>query len=297
MDRASPVLYKPGHPATLVRMTILWSKGQWLDAGDFAVTPTDRGISVGLGLFETILAVDGTPVFAERHLARLRAGCARLGWQPELPQGAPLLRELLQRNRLTTGRTKIRLAITGGSGPLHGLTLGPDHQIWMTAAPVADAPLTTTASLSPWVRNERSPLAGLKCASYAENLLALEHAAQLGFDQAVLLNSRGKLCEAATANLFWVKDGQLLTPTLASGCLPGITRGVVIELADQLGLPCTQADLPLPDLLAADEWFLTSSIHGPVGVTRLDERDFPPGPLTHALRAAWNAVIQRQLGS
>lgn len=277
-------------------MTILWANSQWLDARDFAVSPADRGISLGLGLFETILAVDGTPVFVERHLARLRAGCARLGWQPELPEGPKIMRELLQWNHLTTGRAKIRLAITGGSGPLHELALGPDHQLWMTAAAVADAPLTTTASLSPWVRNERSPLAGLKCAAYAENLLALEHAAQLGFEQCVLLNSRGQLCEAATANLFVVKHGQLLTPALASGCLPGITRGVVIELAAQLGLPCTQGELTLPDLLDSDEWFLTSAIRGPVGGSRLEQRDFPPGPLTHLLREAWQAAIQRQPG-
>ena len=159
-------------------MTILWSNGQWLDAGDFTVTPTDRGITLGLGLFETILAVDGAPVFGERHLARLRAGCARLGWHLELPDdGTQVMRQLLHWNHLTTGQSKIRIAISGGSGPLDALALGADHQICMTAAPVAAAPPTTTANLSPWVRNERSPLAGLKCASYAENLIAMDHAA------------------------------------------------------------------------------------------------------------------------
>lgn len=276
-------------------MTILWANGQWLDARSFAVSPTDRGFSLGLGLFETILAVAGAPVFAARHLARLRAGCARLGWHPVLPDGTQIMRELLHWNHLSAGRAKIRLAVTGGSGSLHELALGPDHQVWLSAAAVADAPPTTTANLSPWVRNERSPLAGLKGASYADNLVALDHAARLGFGQTVLLNTRGQLCEAATANLFVVKHGQLLTPSLESGCLPGITRGVVIELAAQLGLPCTQGQFTLPDLLAADEWFLTSAVRGPTGVTRLDQRDFPPGPLTHVLREAWQAAIQRDL--
>src|ERR1035437_4780740 len=141
-------------------MSTLWVNGRWLDALDFPACPGDRGLTVGLGLFETILALDGEPVFAERHLARLRAACQRLGWQPELPDGAPMLRELLKRNHLADGRARLRLALTGGSSTTRDLALGGDHLVWMTAVAAADAPPTTTACLSPWLRNERSPLAG-----------------------------------------------------------------------------------------------------------------------------------------
>ena len=271
-------------------MTILWGNGQWLDELEFALSPTDRGVTVGLGLFETILAADGEPIFAGLHLARLRASCERLGWQPELPDCLPVMRELLARNQLTRGRARLRVAITGGSGPIHELALGADHAVWMTAAHAAAAPPTTSANLSRWVRNERSPLAGLKCASYAENLVALAEAARLGFEETVFLNTRGQLCETATANLFVVRNGQLLTPSLASGCLPGITRGVVIELAGHLGIPCSQGELSLPDLRAAEECFLTSSIRGLMGVDRFEQIHFPPGPLTHTLREAWHAA-------
>ena len=274
-------------------MNHLWCNGQWLDALDFPASPTDRGVTLGLGLFETILAIDGTPIFAGRHLSRLRSGCERLGWDPELPDLPKIIGELVHRNELTSGRARIRLAITGGSGTLRHLALGPDHLVWMTAVPAPDAPLTTSANLSPWLRNERSPLAGLKCASYAENLAALEHAYQLGFEETLFLNTRGNLCEAATANLFLVRNARLLTPSPASGCLPGITRGVVIGLAAQHGIPCEEGDLSEEDLHAAEELFLTSSIRGLTGVSLFEKRTFPPGPMTRFLREAWHEAALR----
>lgn len=264
-----------------------------MDAFDFTASPADRSLILGLGLFETILALDGRPIHAERHLARFLASCERLGWQPVLPDLPEIMAELIGVNGLNIGRARIRLAISGGSGLIHDLSLGSDHRVWMTAVPAADAPPTTTANLSPWLRNEHSALAGLKCASYAENLIALEHADRLGFEETVFLNTSGGLCEAATSNLFLVKSGGILTPSLDSGCLPGITREIVIELAGKLGIPCAERRLDLADLHGADELFLTSSIRGLMGVSRFEERIFPPGPVTHALRDAWNAVTMR----
>lgn len=272
-------------------MTHVWSNGQWLETAKILVSAGDRGLGLGLGLFETLLVSDGEPVFAERHLARLHAACLRLGWHPEFPCFPDLMRELVQRNDLRRGRARIRLALTGGSGPLDDLALGADYRIWMTAARALAPPATTSACLSPWIKNERSPLAGLKCASYAENLLAMDHAARLGFEETVFLNTAGHLCEAAASNLFLVKNGHLFTPSLASGCLPGITRAVVIELAGTLGISCSEADLSEKDLESADELLLTSSIRGLVGVSRFEKRIFPPGDITHALRGAWDAAV------
>lgn len=276
-------------------MKQLWCNGQWLEASGIRLSSTDRGVTLGLGLFETLLALDGEPVFTGRHLARLHGSCERLGWDPELPEIREIMVELLQRNALTTGRARIRLTLTGGSGPLHELALGADHALWLTATPAAPTRPTTTANLSPWRRNEHSPLAGMKCAAYAENLVALEHAARLGFEETVMPNLAGHLCEAATANLFLVKDGRLLTPTLASGCLPGITRAVVIELAETLGIPCEARELSLADLHAADEVMLTSAMRGPTGMTRFEDRNFTAGPVTGALREAWIAATRRKI--
>ncbi len=245
----------------------------------------------GLGLFETILAVDGRPIFVDLHLARLHAACQRLGWQIEWPELEGIMAELIVLNGLATGRARIRLSITGGSGLLQDLSPGADRLVWITAIPAAEAPLTTTANLAPWQRNERSPLAGLKCASYAENLLALENAARLGFEETVFLNTAGHLCEAATSNLFLVTHGCIATPALDSGCLPGITRFVVMDLASRHGIPCEERSLTRADLDAADGIFLTSTIRGIMGVSKFCAKTYPPDPLTETLRAAWDKAV------
>lgn len=274
-------------------MTALWCNGRWLDPIDFPASPLDRGITLGLGLFETVLALHGRPVFLARHLGRLRLGCARFGWTHpfhDLPEAA---RELLVRNRLATGRARIRLAITAGAGPFDHLAAGGDSLLWMIAMPAAESPRDIAIDIAPWPRNERSPLAGLKCASYAENLVALDHARRAGFQETLFLNTAGHLCEAATANLFLVRNQILFTPPLESGCLPGIAREVMLEVARRDGMETRTQSLLPGDLDAADEVFLTSSIRGLVRVSQVGGKTYPPGPVTPRLRGMWEAEIAR----
>jgi branched-subunit amino acid aminotransferase/4-amino-4-deoxychorismate lyase len=277
-------------------MSIIWCNGEFLDPSSFHIAPTDRGLMHGLGLFETILALDGKPVFAERHLARLRQGCEKLRWSLDVPDLLAVMAELISTNGFTFGRSRIRLAVTGGSGLIGDLAAGDDRLVWMTAARAPDPPATTTANLSPFFHNERAALSGLKCSAYAENLVAMDHARRLGFEETVFSNSSGNLCEAATSNVFLVKGGKLLTPSLASGCLPGVTREVVIQLAGRLEIPCEETELPAALIREADEIFLTSSIRGVMGVSRFEQRELPAGPLTGKLRVAWNSEVHRECG-
>lgn len=272
-------------------MSRIWCNGQWIESSDFRVSPTDRGLLHGLGLFETILAIDGRPVFADRHLARLQQSCRRLGGSLDLDGGGDIMCGLLEMNGFTSGRARIRISVTSGSGTIGDLAHGEDRIVLMTANLAAQPPDSTTANLSPFVRNERSALAGLKCASYAENPVALDHARRLGFEETVFLNTAGDLCEAATSNLFLVKDGVLLTPSLASGCLPGITREVVIGLASRLGIRCEEGALPATLIDVADELFLTSSIRGVMAVSRFGGREMAEGRITGELRLAWNTEV------
>lgn len=268
-------------------MSEIWCNGDWLPAEKYPGAAQDRGAFLGLGLFETLGAVNGLPVFARRHLARLRQSCERLGWSLDFPNFEETAAELLARNGLSSGRARLRLIVTAGSGPHDDLTPGADRLIWLSAFPGGDPPESTTLCLSPWPRNERSPLAGLKTACYAENLVALDHARRRGFQETVFLNTAGQICESATANVFLVNDGVVLTPSLDSGCLPGIGREVVCDLAAAHGIPCEQRALVLADLRSADEIFLTSSTRGPMAVTRFEERVLIPGTVTAALRKLW----------
>jgi branched-subunit amino acid aminotransferase/4-amino-4-deoxychorismate lyase len=264
-------------------MTQFWCNGEWL--AELPASPMDRGHLHGLALFETLLAIHGVPRFADRHLIRLAKGCEKLGWSMPHAHLSTIMEELLLRNGLEKGRARIRLTMTAGSGPLDDLAPGAGHLLWMAAFPAPEPPLSLAVTHSPWPRNENSPLAGLKCASYAENLIALDHARRLGFDEVVFTNTAGILCEAATANIFIVKNGQILTPSLDSGCLPGITREILLEEQE-----CLETALTYLDLLAADEIFLTSSTRGPLPVTRVGEMAFQVGPVMKELREGWLAA-------
>jgi branched-subunit amino acid aminotransferase/4-amino-4-deoxychorismate lyase len=119
----------------------------------------------------------------------------------------------------------------------------------------------------PWRRNPDSAISGIKSTSYAENLLAFMAARAAGADEALILNTRGELCEGATSNLWHVTAGKLCTPGLHSGCLPGVTRQIVLELCGEAGVEVDQSARGGAALGSADAIFLTSSIRGlhPVG--------------------------------
>jgi len=276
-------------------MAVFWVDGKWVEDSVLPVAATDRGFLHGLGLFETILAMEGKVKFPDRHLTRLQSGCDRLGWKPLPCDLTETMTELLKQNRLENRPARIRLAVTAGSGALDDPSQGDDRIVWMMAQPLAEMPTDIAVEISPWRRNEQSPLAGLKCASYAENLLALDGARRRGFSEALFLNTKGELCEAATANLFLVNGDRLLTPSLESGCLPGISRQLVFDLAERSGIRCSAQSLVLADLENATEVFLTSAIRGPVRITRIQDRILSKGKVFERVRTLWEQAVADSL--
>lgn len=229
-----------------------------------------------------MLALDGIPVALELHLTRMKAGAECLGLDgAKLGTGsiAAAMMGLLERAGLDRGRARVRLALSAGAGDLHRLEAGSDGMTWITVAACPPPPESVTLVTADFPRNERSPLAGIKCASYAGNLLALDRARRAGADEAVFFNTRGELCEAATANVFLVRGGEISTPPLASGCLPGTMRSRVMAMTAVNEVVLTAADLGV-----ADEMFVTSATRGVVPVVRMDGRALPAGPVAAGLR-------------
>lgn len=239
------------------------------------MSPADRGLTHGLGIFETLLALDGQPVALDLHLARMNEGAERLGLDAgKLAEEeiAAAMVGLLERAGLATGRARVRLAMSAGAGNLRCLEAGCDGLLWMTAAACPPPPVSMTMVMADFPHNERSPLSGIKCASYAENLIALDQARRAGADEALFLNTRGELCEAATANVFLVRGGKLFTPPLSSGCLPGTMRARVMAR-----IAVDEVVLTADDLAAADEVFVTSATRGAVAVVKIDDRAYRQG--------------------
>ncbi len=257
-------------------MSWIWCNGEFLE-GPLAISPADRGLTHGLGVFETLLALDGQPVALDLHLARMRDGAERLGLEGgKLIEAniATAMTGLLERAGLATGRARVRLALSAGAGDMRCLKPGSDGLLWITVAVCPPPPESLSLVTAEFPRNERSPLSGIKCASYAENLIALDQARRAGADEVLFFNTRGELCEAATANVFLVRDGQVLTPPLSSGCLPGTMRARVMAR-----IAVEERHLTAANVAAADEVFVTSATRGVVTVVKLDGRVLLAGPV------------------
>jgi branched-chain amino acid aminotransferase len=263
--------------------------GELLPDDDATISVFDHGLVAGDGVFETIKVANGVPFAMTRHLVRLRRSALGLGLpEPDIGQirdgalaviaasgGPPLAR--------------LRVTVTGGKSPL-GSERGdaPVTAIVAMAEQPAPAPAVDVVTV-PWPRNERGALTGLKTTSYGENVRALAYAAERGGSEAIFANTVGQLCEGAGTNVFVVVGGRLLTPSLASGCLAGVTRALVIEWAG-----AEEQTLSADALGAADEAFLSGTTRDVQPIRNVDGRPLPaaPGPVTRkaaeifALRSA-----------
>jgi branched-subunit amino acid aminotransferase/4-amino-4-deoxychorismate lyase len=136
------------------------------------------------------------------------------------------------------------------------------------------APTGLSLAVSPYRVNTSSPTSGIKSLNYLDHVLAWEEAQSRDFDEAVVLNERGEIVSATTANLFWAKNGTLHTPNLSTGALAGITRECVIDIASKHFIPLLEGVYEMTHLTDADEIFLTSSGLGVAPVTTFDFRRY-----------------------
>jgi branched-chain amino acid aminotransferase len=268
---------------------MVWCDGKFLKEDEFKVSPFDRGLCHGFSFFETILAVDGRPRLLTEHLDRLRQGLERLGvLSVELSDSGleNVIVTLLEKNELSLGMARVRFAVSLGSGPIN-LTDSGATWAWMTATRVEadDIPLRLTSA--PWRYSRESVLRGLKVGNYAEHLIAMDMARREGFDEMLFYNTSDELCEAAMANVFLIKGKALMTPSLDSGCLAGVTRRHVMAIARELGIACREKPLGHNDVKKADCLFLTSSIRGPVRVGVFNGESYAENPIFDSIRSAW----------
>lgn len=262
----------------------VWINGE---LGRDTVSVFDHGLTVGDGVFETVKLVRGEPFALTRHLERLASSARGLGL-PEPDEAlvrAGAAEVLAAAEPWELGR--LRISYTGGPGPL-GSDRGPDGPTTIIiAGEQKPFPATAAVTSVPWPRNEHGPLTGLKTTSYADNVVALAYAKERGSGEAIFGNLAGNLCEGTGSNIFLVLGGRLVTPTLASGCLAGVTRALVLEW-----IGAEEVDVPLAALADAEEAFLTSTTRDIQPIALIDGRELPVGPVTRkaqeafALRAA-----------
>jgi len=275
--------------------TWVWVDGVLTPAAEARVDALDHGLTVGDGVFEALKVVGSTPFAMSRHLRRLRRSAGAIGL--EVPLADHELVAAAADTITAAGGSearRLRITVTGGLGPLSSDRAEAPPTVLIAASPAPPWPATTEVVTVPWCRNERGALAGVKSTSYAENVKALDVAHRAGASEALFANTVGSLCEGTGSNIFVVLEGRLLTPTLASGCLAGITRELLLEVVE-----CTETDaLRLGDLRRAEEAFLTSStrdIHPIAAVDGSPLRTPCPGPLTLAAQQAFADLQTRTL--
>ncbi|MEU7004655.1 aminotransferase class IV [Nonomuraea sp. NPDC046570] len=255
----------------------VWVNGELYDPAQASVSVFDHGLMVGDGVFETVKVVAGHSFALTRHLDRLKLSAQRMDLpEPDVEAIADGVRRCLaEAPGWPLGR--IRITYTSGPGPL-----GSDRGDQGTTSVVIVGeqkpfPLTADVTVVPWPRNERGALSGVKSTSYGDNAKALAYAKARGGGEAIFGNLAGDLCEGTGSNIFIVRDGRLLTPTLASGCLAGVTRALVLEWCGG-----DEADVPLRALYEAEEAFLTSTTRDVQPIRLVDGQVLPaaPGPIT-----------------
>jgi len=270
--------------------------GQIVPENKAVVPVNDRGFLYGDGLFETIRVCRGRAFRLVQHLERLARGAEflKIKLPFPLPELQQYVRELIARNRAV--ESILRLALSRGVGERGYLPRNTNHPtIVMTLHP---APEFNPKRARDWEAITSShrvlvsdALAGFKTANKLVNILARVEAEEKGASEALLLNTKGEVVEAASSNLFWIQQGNIFTPPLGAGLLPGITRAVTIEICQNLGMPANERSVTTDELYRAEGIFLTQSAFGVVAINALDGHPISVPPLIQQLHRAYCELL------
>jgi branched-chain amino acid aminotransferase len=280
--------------------------GSVVPALEARVSVLDNGFTFGDAVYETLRTYHGRPFELARHLTRLRASSARLGFAIPVDD-AELGRQLdALLDRAANSESYIRLIVSRGVGDISyhfDRVAGPT--IVMVVKPLEPFPEAAyregidVAVVKVRRNNPQALDPAIKSCNLLNNILAVREAQAQGAEEALLLNDRGELAEGASTNLFVVKDGSVRTPPLAAGILAGITRDVLFGLLRDLHLPWSEEPMPLETLWTADEAFVTSSTREAMPIRAVDGQpvgDGRPGPVTRKVIAAFRAYADEGRG-
>ncbi len=284
-----------GHHVTSGAMVWLGDAfvGSVVPEDEALISVFDHGLTVGDGVFETVKVVQGVPFALTRHLKRLARSCEATG----LPRpdegllGQAIQETLIANAGLALDVARMRITVTAGPGPLGSDRTDSDVTIIVAITPQPPWGPTASVVTVPWTRNESGALVGVKSTSYAENVLALRYARERGADEGIFFNTMGEVCEGTGTNVFLVIGSTIVTPPLASGCLAGVTRELVIEWCGAVEKSISEAEAS-----TASEVFLTSSTRDIHPVTRWGDQEWlAPGPLTTQALNVFRDRAQHQL--
>jgi branched-chain amino acid aminotransferase len=286
----------------MTTLVYLSTVGRPVEPADAKVSVFDRGFLYGDSIYETMRTAGGKPVELPRHLARLRRSGESIGLL--LPISDEVIASAIDETHAASGNDEsyVRIIVTRGEGPIALDPRGVEDPTFVVIVtplvlPTAERYVRGISAVVVDVEKAGGGLIdpGIKTGNYLNNILALRQAIAKGGEDAIMCNAEGEVAEGATSNIFVVRGGEIVTPHLRVGLLPGITREVVCELADAMGRPVRHTTVRPAELRAADEVFLTSSVRGIMPVTKLDGAPIgtgQAGPITTQLHERYEAYIE-----
>ena len=266
---------------------------------DAVVPLNDRGFLLGDGLFETARVAHGRPFRLAQHLERLVRGADFL--KIILPFTAKEIQkfagELIGKNDLSDAM--LRVTLTRGVGTRGYSTKGADQPtLALTLHPLpaqnGDEPLQWSLITSSFRIPASDALSSFKTTSKILNVLARAEAEEKGADEALLVNANGEVAETAGGNLFWIYHDKICTAPTGRGVLPGITRAVVLEICQALGLETNKRVIKPEMLRNAEGIFVTQSAFGIIPVVAFDGLPVAPSPLVDQIASAYNEMLARE---
>ena len=259
------------------------------------LSPGQAGVTCGWGLFTTLRIMDGEAFAFERHWRRLEKDAAII--RMAIPYAGPRVRvnlqEAIRANGVTEGCARIYL-VYNQVGFWRSDEVMPQVDLIIYTAPLPEYREPVRLTLREHGRHAASPLAGVKTISWLPNVWSVSEAQKEGFDEVVLLNERGEVAECTAANVYLVKGDKILTPPLSSGCLEGVTRGILFEIAGEAAVSVKEQVLRPEDLYAADEVFISSTNRNVIGVGEIAGHALAvaPGPVTKRVDEAFGAYVK-----
>jgi len=263
------------------------------------LSPGQAGVICGWGLFTTLRIVDGEAFAFERHWRRLEKDAAtiRMPMSYAGPRVRVNLQEVIRANGVTEGCARIYL-VYNQVGFWRSEEAMPPVDLVIYTAPLPTYREPVRLSVRAHGRHAASPLAGVKTISWLTNVWSVAEAQKEGFDETILLNERGEVAECTAANVYLVKGDTILTPPLSSGCLEGVTRAVLFEIAGEAGVSVKEQVLRPEDLYGADEVFISSTNRNVIGVGEIAGHTLAgaPGAVTKRVDEAFAAYVREYVG-
>jgi branched-chain amino acid aminotransferase len=278
---------------------LVFLNGQFLPEAQAVVPVNDRGFLLGDGLFETMRVTDGKPFRFAQHLERLTRGADFLKIKcPFTPRELQKFAEqLIHENKMSDA--VLRVTLTRGPGE-RGYAFNGDNKptlvMTLHALPPLEAEKTIEWNLitSSFRIPAADPLSSFKTCSKILHVMARAEAKEKGADEALLVNTNGEVAETASGNLFWVYDDKICTVPTGRGVLPGITRAVVLEICQTLGLQVNKRVIKPEALRNSEGIFVTQSTLGIVPIATFDGETVTPSPLVDQIMRAYDEILARE---